>query len=476
VSRDQTTRWLLWSREWSRERASGEYGWDRPRRSFSTTPSVSDFQPGSPDPQPAIRALTSAEHARIRRIVDERLVTVEFQPIRDVSRSQVVGFEALPRGPAGPLHSPDRLFAAAAAAGLAGQLDWVCRAEAFRTMLAPQLPPSISLFVNVEPDSLIEPCPDDLLETVWQASTQLRVFIDVTARSLTRYPTQVLETVRRARAAGWGVSVADVEFSAGGLALLPTLEPDVLKLTPTAVTSGAGLADRAVRAVLGESEQTGAVVMLERIEDDAGLLIGRGIGAIYQSGHRHGRPDPLPKRLSVPLAPIPLRGAPEATPDSPWDVLAENGAHISAGASREALVHLLRTFTNEAAAEPLPPVIAVVLPDNDLAPTAAANVHYSMLLQRCPLVLVAGRNARAMSDWHVRAGNLPTGHRLLGQLCFAALSPTLSMALVARPDPSRPAVIDIAVTHQPALCRQVIRNLIELLDTLAGGVRQTLPS
>jgi hypothetical protein len=118
-------------------------------------------------------------------------------------------------------------------------------------------------------------------------------------------------------------------------------------------------------------------------------------------------------------------------------------------------------------------VAAVVLPETFL-PDAISNVFISMMLERCPLVLVAGRDVRSMADWHVRTGDLPAGHRLLGQFCFAALSPTLSVALVARPDPHRPDIVDIAITHQPAICRDVIRNLIDLLDTLEGGVRHGL--
>src|SRR5258708_2677735 len=84
---------------------------------------------------------------------------------------------------------PGRLLGAARGAGRVGELDWICGAAAFSDRMAAQLPSSISLFVNVEPDSLVEPCPDDLLETIWEAETKLRVFIDITGRALARYPT-----------------------------------------------------------------------------------------------------------------------------------------------------------------------------------------------------------------------------------------------------------------------------------------------
>lgn len=54
-----------------------------------------------------------------------------FQPIMEFDSGRVVAYEALARGPVGPLHTPDALFAAARAAGRLGELDEACRRAAF---------------------------------------------------------------------------------------------------------------------------------------------------------------------------------------------------------------------------------------------------------------------------------------------------------------------------------------------------------
>jgi EAL domain-containing protein (putative c-di-GMP-specific phosphodiesterase class I) len=485
VSDDKSTRWILWTREDdaaaptpprqvpSGQAAAAEAAPEAaPAAPSVAVPAPADEQraAGIAANRPGSRSLSAADHDLIVQIVRRREVVAEFQPVLDIGRNQIVGFEALSRGPVGPLRRPDKLFAAATAAGLVGQLDWVCRATAFRGMLERGLPPAVSLFVNVEPDSLIEPCPDDLLETIWQATARLRVFIDITGRALSRYPAEVLETVRRARAAGWGVAVGDVEFSASGLALLPTLEPDVLKMNHHALTMGAGNASAALSAVLSETEHTGAALLLERIEDEDASQVGRSIGATYQIGMFLGRPGPLPAELPLPHAPVPLRQVKHSTPDTPWDVLAAQGAHIAAGVRQEDMAYVLRAFASEAASAALPPVIASILPDGmSMQPEDA--LLYRMLLQRCPLVLIAGRDVHSLNDWHARAADLPPTHPLLEQFCFAALSPTLSLVLVARRDPRRQAIVDLAVSHQPATCRQVVRNIIDVMDTLEGGIR-----
>jgi hypothetical protein len=120
----------------------------------------------------------------IDQIIDERSVSIEFQAVHDIESGRIVAFEALSHGPQGPLRSPLELFGAARAAGRLGELDWVCRAAAFRAMLDAGRPPSVSLLVNVEADSLIEPCPPDLLPTVLDAGRTLRVFVDITGRTL----------------------------------------------------------------------------------------------------------------------------------------------------------------------------------------------------------------------------------------------------------------------------------------------------
>jgi EAL domain-containing protein (putative c-di-GMP-specific phosphodiesterase class I) len=474
----------LWERQPAEEEAAppaAERPADRPagadRRGEAAAQPPGGSAPSAYRPSaPAARTPpsgTPGEHDLIRRIVTDRNITVQFQPIRDVVRDQVVGFEALTRGPEGPLLRPDRLFAAARLAGLAGELDWICRAEAFRQMLEAKMPPAVSLFVNVEPDSLIEPCPDDLLQVIWDATSHLRVFIDMTGRALSQYPFEVLETVRRARAAGWGVAMGDLEFSSSGIALLPTLEPDVVKMNHGVLTVAAGYAAAAVTAVLSEVEQTGAMLLVERVEDEAARRISRSVGASLHSGRLFGYPEKLPTRLPTPVAPVRLRDvAPTAATEqlTPWKVLAERGAHVASGVTLAEIDNLVRIFALQAASAPNPPVIGLVVPNADES-SEETTMSFRMLLGRCPLVLAVGHRVSRFEDWRVRAGELPAQHPLLDEFCAVALSPTQAMAIVARRVPGMEVTADLAVSQQPAACRELMRLITDTLDTLHGGVR-----
>src|SRR5690242_4216483 len=102
----------------------------------------------------------ATELAELDRILGERRLRSVYQPIVHLDTGEVAGYEALARGPEGsPLERPDRLFAAAAAAGRTAELEWACREAALAGALAGGLDAPRALFLNVEPSMLAEPVP-----------------------------------------------------------------------------------------------------------------------------------------------------------------------------------------------------------------------------------------------------------------------------------------------------------------------------
>jgi EAL domain-containing protein (putative c-di-GMP-specific phosphodiesterase class I) len=463
--------WLLWSRDDydGRVKDPSPAPNERPR---TTSRGVSAT--ANAGPHPRSRAARRGD-SLVDQIIADRAVEVEFQAVVDSRRDQVVGFEALARGPKGPLRSPLQLFNAARIVGGLGELDWVCRAEAFRRMLAADMPPAVSLFVNVEADSLIEPCPDDLLPVMQEAEERLRVFVDLSGQALSRYPCQVLETVRRARAAGWGIAVTDVAYSIAGMTLLPVIEPDVIKVDQRILTNRIGQTAEAILASLAESEQTGAALLMERVESDDDAMMARAFGATYQQGRLIGREGPLPSTVTVPTAPLPLLRTHDIDgPRTPFEVLLDGGAHRTSGVTPEAMAQLIQTIASQACASQRPPVVAAVSPAG-AAVDAATETLWRMLLERCPLVVVLGPEVSRWNDWRIRAADLPAGHPFGREHCFLALTPSSAMAVAARPhagaNPHEPTW-DLAVSQQQSLCRAVVRHLLATVDTLDGGVHQ----
>src|SRR5581483_727961 len=126
--------------------------------------------------------------------------------------------------------TPAALFAAAREAGRVAELEWACRAAAIQGALDAGLGSRHSLFVNVEPSIIGRGLPTAVVGLLRTAARKLRVVLELTERDLCRRPAELLDLVAWARAQWWGVALDDVGTAEESLALLPLVEPDVIKL------------------------------------------------------------------------------------------------------------------------------------------------------------------------------------------------------------------------------------------------------
>jgi diguanylate cyclase (GGDEF)-like protein/PAS domain S-box-containing protein len=228
----------------------------------------------------------------LRTVLDEGALVTAFQPIVDLDRQEVVAFEALTRGPDGPLRSPAALFAAARRQGLLAALDEACRMTAFRNAAAQGLTAPVPVFVNVEPE-VLEREPLEVLAAQAAASpADLRIVLEITERALATRPAELLHTVERVRELGWGVALDDVGADALSLAFMPLLRPDVVKLDLRLVQNRTTPAVAEImNAVNAYAERSGALLLAEGIESEQHLAVARGLGAVLGQGWLFGRPE-----------------------------------------------------------------------------------------------------------------------------------------------------------------------------------------
>lgn len=248
----------------------------------------------------------------------------------------------------------------------------------------------------------------------------------------------------------------------------------MVKLNHQLISSGLGQANVALIAAMAECERTHAALLVERVENSDAAMIARAAGSHLQQGHLLGKPGPLPEHLPQPLHPIPLLVHPDPgeTVSTPWSVLSTGGARQTTNVSQAGLDHLILGITTRAAVGDQTPAVAVVVPATAGAAAMAPErqVMFTMLLERCPLIIIIGPNVSAWSDWRVRAADMPVGHAFAHETCFVVLSPGLSMAVAGQPHGGHPQLWDVAVSQNPDLCRTVMRQILRTVDTLAGGV------
>ncbi len=271
-----------------------------------------------------------------------------FQPIIELETGCVVAYEALARGPEGPLERPDALFAAAREAGRLAELDELCRAAAFRGAVEADLLAPLVVFVNVEPEVLDTAPLDDLLAITRNAPCDLRVVLEITERALAARPAELLRTVERVRELGWGVAVDDVGADSMSLAFLPLLAPDVIKLDLRLVQQRPGPAIAEImNAVNAHAERTGAAVLAEGVETEQHRDAALALGATLGQGWLFGRPDRAAAE-GLPVGRLELQGAPELLPAdvSPFGCLPE-GTPLRRSA-KSLLIELSKQLEREA--------------------------------------------------------------------------------------------------------------------------------
>ena len=229
-----------------------------------------------------------------------------LQPVIDLDANAVAGYEALARvGDGFPQLSPAQMFGWMRRNQKTNELDWACRCAAFRTALDQGLAPPMPILVNAEPSALDSSAPVSLLEDLQRARRQLRIVVELTERELADNPVQLFRVVDSMRALGWEIAVDDVGAEPISLALLPLLEPDVIKLDRALIVDPTRSEHaRTVLAVAAESERTGAAVIAEGIETLEQLEVARAIGARYAQGFLWGQPAPE-VRMAMPAAPLP---------------------------------------------------------------------------------------------------------------------------------------------------------------------------
>ena len=256
-----------------------------------------------------MRTVPAVSEITIDEVLAGRLVQPLFQPIVDLSTRTVVGLEALARGPAGSgLEFPDRLFAAARAAGRLGELDMLCFERALEGALAAPIAPPL-LFANGEPAVMDQPLSPRLLELLASGPT-FRTVLEYTERALPAVPGSMLRLTGLIQMAGNAVALDDVGVDPMSLAFLPILEPEVIKLDMSLIRNPEAAHTRIVcAAVRAEAQRTGAVVIAEGIETETDLHTAGRLGARWGQGWLFGRPAPIDPagRLFDPVAARALR-------------------------------------------------------------------------------------------------------------------------------------------------------------------------
>jgi len=315
----------------------------------------------SPQPVPPVEGADwGAALADVLRDPDQpRLV---FQPIVDLRRGVVAGYEALARFDGPPRGTtPDVWFAAADRHGVGAVLE----ARVVRAAIAAlsDLPPDCFLTVNVSPHLLSEP---ELATTLAEAPDLRRLVLELTEHIKVDDYRPLLALLDEARAKGAVVALDDAGTGYSGLQQVALIRPEMVKI------------DRALVDHADKDEVKLAVTEL------LGAFAGRLDAVLIAEGVE--RPEELEAfvRLGIPLAQGWLFGRPAPTwttlPEAQTDEILLLAARSTRADSVAGLVERTATITDDELLATRPPFADA--PDQDVVVVLDRHGRAVCLLRR----------------------------------------------------------------------------------------------
>lgn len=222
------------------------------------------------------------------------LLYCAYQPIVDLARGEIYGYESLARSDAREFPNPPALFKAAIETGFCGRLGRALR------QISVEDCPNERLFLNMHPDEFSEGWlirPDDPLTL-----HDHEVFLEVTESVPLSHYQWCHSVLAEIRSRGVMIAIDDLGAGYSNLKYIADLEPDVVKLDRSLI-AGLALATplhRLVTSLVTMCTDMGARVVAEGIETAVELRAVIDTGAHYGQGYYLARPARVPPAIDWP--------------------------------------------------------------------------------------------------------------------------------------------------------------------------------
>ena len=228
------------------------------------------------------------EWSRIRSVLDDEEVNIEFQPVFDLADNRVVSLEALARFWREPMRSPADWFAEANSVGLGAELE-LAAIEAAVGRLS-EFPSDVALAINASPATVLHPRFFELVLGIAD-----RLIIEITEHAQVEDYDELAEALAPLRACGARLAIDDVGAGFASLRHILRLEPDIVKLdlTLTHDISCDPAREALASSLVRFAEGIDATITAEGIESPEDLAVLRSLGVAYGQGFYLARPSSL---------------------------------------------------------------------------------------------------------------------------------------------------------------------------------------
>ncbi|MDP3112018.1 MAG: EAL domain-containing protein [Thermodesulfovibrionales bacterium] len=230
----------------------------------------------------------------LQELIIKEDISTFFQPVVNLNTFEIIGYEALSRGPEHTEYrSPAVLFDAAAETGLLLELDRLCRKKAL--LNARSLSPRYKLFINCLPSAIHDPeFKDEYLKAFIKevAINPANIILEVTEREAVENFDSFKKAVTYYSDTGFAVAVDNTGLGFSSLEMVVELKPQFIKLAMTVIRGIDKniLKQELVKAISSLSEKINSIIIAEGIETQEELKVLQDIGIPYGQGFLFAHP------------------------------------------------------------------------------------------------------------------------------------------------------------------------------------------
>lgn len=228
-----------------------------------------------------------AKRSQLEKVLKDKAFYSVYQPIVDLHKGRIVGFECLTRFQSTPYRSPDKWFGDAAEVGLGIALELQTFKAALRECAA--LPASAFIALNVSPEAITSGWICAVLKVV----NPTRVVLELTEHAPVADYDALNAVLNPLRKRGVRIAIDDVGAGYANLQHILEMRPDILKLDvsltkdidicPARATLMGGLVQFA--------RTLGSEVLAEGVEAPDQLAALRALGVDMVQGYLFGKPE-----------------------------------------------------------------------------------------------------------------------------------------------------------------------------------------
>jgi EAL domain-containing protein (putative c-di-GMP-specific phosphodiesterase class I) len=236
---------------------------------------------------------------KLQELILKESIRTVFQPIVSITKNEIIGYEALSRGPEGTEYeNPYILFDVATETDLIFELDRLCRKKALQN--AHGISPKHKLFINCQPSAVLDPEFRDSYLKSFLSDLKINpknIVLEVTEREAIEHYELFREAVRYYSDIGFAIAVDDTGAGYSSLETVVELKPQYIKLDISIVRNIDKniLKQELIKAIVGLAKQMESIIIAEGVETKEELNTLKEIGINIVQGFLFAKPDsPFP--------------------------------------------------------------------------------------------------------------------------------------------------------------------------------------